>query len=198
MKCLGVGWKLLPTPLGDVLSLRYEFQLGYWLLSILTQKNKWKDVNYSVQWRLWCLCLMYKATRTCHVNRVHYDLPALKYFRNKTQVAWTKRNVHHCVGTSRPKYGILPPNLNNNWMTDLIFWYRHVTDWTTLYLVRVYRIPYCLGPPDWSVKILFVVQRVVCVKGPVKYAYICSQNNVNTLKEVEYIGMHRVGLYKPQ
>ena len=26
-----------------------------------------------------------------------------------------------------PKYGILPPNLNNNWMMVVIGWYRHVT-----------------------------------------------------------------------
>ena len=30
---------------------------------------------------------------------------------------------------------ILPPNLNNNWMTAVIGWSRHVTGWTTLWLV---------------------------------------------------------------
>ena len=28
------------------------------------------------------------------------------------------------------------PNLNNNWMTAMIGWSRHVTDWTTIWLVR--------------------------------------------------------------
>ena len=34
-----------------------------------------------------------------------------------------------------PKFGILPPNLNNNWMTVVIGRSRHVTGWTTHRLV---------------------------------------------------------------
>ena len=34
-----------------------------------------------------------------------------------------------------PKSRILPPNLNNNWMTVMIVRSRHVTGWTTLRLV---------------------------------------------------------------
>ena len=36
----------------------------------------------------------------------------------------------------RPKFRILPPNLNNNWKTAVIVRSRHVTGWTTLRLVE--------------------------------------------------------------
>ena len=35
----------------------------------------------------------------------------------------------------RPKSDILPPNLNDNWMTAVIGWSRHVTGWATPRLV---------------------------------------------------------------
>ena len=39
-----------------------------------------------------------------------------------------------------PKYRILPPNLNNNWITGVIGWSRHVTGWAIFYFI--FTIPY--------------------------------------------------------
>ena len=39
-----------------------------------------------------------------------------------------------CQMALPPNSGILPPNLNNNWMTEMIGWSLHVTGWTTLRL----------------------------------------------------------------
>ena len=82
-----------------------------------------------------------------NVRRKHFTdaLNEVRFNVNLTKVSrlsfFPKLTFHHrrCGNANnpwwtevRPKSGFLPPNLNNNWMTAVIGWSRHVTGLTTL------------------------------------------------------------------
>ena len=54
-----------------------------------------------------------------------------------TQITSSFMSLLYILENMRLRYSILPPNLNNNWMTAVIGWFHHVTDYTTLPLVGV-------------------------------------------------------------
>ena len=80
----------------------------------------------------------------CGWNLFHY-MPQSKF----DVISWFLSSYGFANTRKRPKSRTLPPNLNNNWMTAVIGLSRHVSCWTTLWMVggRIQDLDQC---PDGS------------------------------------------------
>ena len=74
-----------------------------------------------------------------HLRWVSFYSLSQIVIRTGFEVGFVMIQISHIslkIQIRRPKYGILPPKLSNNWMTVVIGRSRHVTGWATIRLVR--------------------------------------------------------------
>ena len=77
----------------------------------------------------------YFATMISHVSKMTFYVVKMTFYIAKMTFISQRWLLAIYIYHFWPKSRILPPNLNNNWMTAVIGWSRHLTGWTTLQLV---------------------------------------------------------------
>ena len=120
----GVATTRSPSPRHHQLSVRNFHNLKLQLLR-----------NFQIKLTINIQCLTKRPLKKTekYWSRCQYICSIQSFYQGGPPPWLSARKIHNTK--KRPKSRILPPNLNNNWMTAVIGLSRHVTGWTTLRLV---------------------------------------------------------------